>query len=186
MSSRSLALATLRQNPGLEGTLTSWQARPRLNFTDPEAPGVERGGLTHLDGPARVEAVVRLLALHPQWKCAWIEETLSAYPPGFAQRGVRLENLLFVEAGAHFVWALTEAVRGQVFPLVAAASGLPDALALRRLQLAAERAGCAVLLAAPLPPEAWPVRTRLWCGWRGATLTVSEAAMPKPIFKAAP
>jgi hypothetical protein len=171
--SPSSALRRLIEDPSLEGAFISSVPRPRLDFSL-HAAGLVQGGLTHLDGPARTEAVLRLLAEHPAVQAAWVEARLTAYPPGFVQRGVNLACLLFVEAPEHFPWAVTELVRSQVFSVVAVASPLPDTMALRRLQLAAERAACAVLLAAPLPEGSWPVRARLWCGWEAGVLKVEE------------
>jgi hypothetical protein len=161
------------EDPTLEGAFVELRPRPRLDFSlYPQ--GLARGGLAHVDGPARTEAVLRLLTEHPGLRAAWVEQRLTAYPPGFVQRGVDLACLLFVEGGGQFPWAVTELVRSQVFGLVTVASPLPDGMALRRLQLAAERSACAVLLAAPLPAEAWPVRMRLWCAWEEGTLRVRE------------
>ncbi len=170
----SARLLRLTQDPALEGAFIPTRPRPRLGFSL-HAPGLLRGGLTHLDGPARVEAALRLLSEHPGQRAAWIEARLSAYPPAFVQRGVDLARLLFVEAKGYFPWAVQELARSQVFGILAVAAPLPDARSLRRLQLAAERAGCAVLLAAPLPGEAWPVRERLWCGWEGGEPRVRDA-----------
>jgi hypothetical protein len=128
--------------------------------------------LVHLQGPAATEALLRLLANHPQRPAAWVEERLSAYPPGFAQRGVDLRRLLFVEARGQAAWAATELVRSQAFPLVAVAAPLPDERSLHRLKLAAERAHAVVVLHAPLPDGAWTVRTRLHASWDGACVKV--------------
>ena len=166
-------LRLLSEDPALEGAFVQVSARPRLAFSL-HAPGLPQGGLTHLDGPAGTEAVLHFLSEHAGLQAAWVEARLTAYPPGFVQRGVNLACLLFVEAREHFPWAVTELVRSQVFGVVAVASALPDAMALRRLQLAAEHAACVVLLAAPLPEAAWPVRTRLWCGWEGGQLKIEE------------
>lgn len=167
-------LRLLSRNPALEGAFVPPLARPRLAFSL-YPPGLLRGGLSHLDGPASTEALLRFLSEQPGLQAAWVEARLTAYPPGFVQRGVNLACLLFVEAEEEFPWALTELVRSQVFGVVAVASPLPDAMALRRLQLAAERAACAVLLLASLPESAWPVRARLWCARENGDLKVEEA-----------
>jgi hypothetical protein len=166
-------LRLLSRNPALEGAFVPPLARPRLAFSLYPS-GLLRGGLTHLDGPANTEALLRLLSEQTGLQAAWVEARLTAYPPGFVQRGVNLACLLFVEAEEQFPWALTELVRSQVFGVVAVASPLPDAMALRRLQLAAERAACAVLLVASLPESAWPVRARLWCDREDGELKVKE------------
>lgn len=162
----STALERLQADPALEGAFVRPKARQR--FASAAWPqGAARGALTHLQGPAVTEALLSLLAAAPGLKAAWVEARLTAYPPGFVQRGVDLACLLFVEGQEHFAWAVTELVRSQAFALVAVASPLPDAKSLRRLQLAAERAGSAVILTAALPEDAWPVRERYHCGWDG-------------------
>lgn len=173
MRSRASRLRALTQDPGLEATRVRPGPRPRLD-TRLHAPGLPLGSLVSLQGPAATEALLRLLAEHAAKPAAWVEQKLSAYPPGWAQRGVPLQRLLFVEAGADLAWAATELVRSQAFPLVAIASPLPDERSLQRLRLAAERSRAVVLLNAPLPAAAWPVRLRLWARWDGEGLRVEE------------
>jgi hypothetical protein len=149
--------------------------RPRLPFSLYD-PGLPLGSLIHLQGPAATEALLRLLANHAGRPAAWVEGRLSAYPPGFAQRGVDLRRLLFVEAREQAAWAATELVRSQAFPLVAVAAPLPDERSLQRLQLAAEQARAVVVLQAALPEGAWAVRTRLHAHWEGACVKVRMGA----------
>ncbi len=132
------------------------------------APGLPMGALTHLGGEGRTEVVLRLLGEHPGLKAAWVEERLTAYPPGFVQQGADLQCLLFVQGGEHFAWALTQLVRSQIFSLVVVASPIKSGeagLELRRLQLVARQAACAVILAAPYEGPGWPLRLRLEA-WR--------------------
>lgn len=155
--------AALRQLPGLKDHLALLRPRVRLAFSL-YPPGLPLGQVVQIQGPAAWAAALRLLAEHPAEKAAWVEERRSAYPPGLAQRGAGLQRLLFVEGGAHYAWALAQLARSQVFKLIVAASPLPAAeaqLGLRRLQLAVERAGALVLLAAPAPDQAWALGLRL-------------------------
>lgn len=150
----------------------------RLAFTLYPA-GLPLGQLVLLDGPGRTQAVATLLAEHATETCAWVEERLSAYPPGLAQRGVVLERLLFVESGAQWSWVLAQLLRSQVFKVIVVASALKGAeveAGLRRLQLAAERSQCLVLLLAPPQGPAWAVRLRLQCQWDGGALRLQQAA----------
>jgi hypothetical protein len=141
--------------------------------------GLPLGQVVLLQGPGRTQAVARLLAEHPRDCAAWVEERLSAYPPGLAQQGVALERLLFVESGAQWAWVLAQLLRSQVFKVIVAASALKGAeveAGLRRLQLAAEHSQCLVLLLAPPEGPAWSVRLRLNCVGRGEGLRLREAA----------
>lgn len=173
MRSRASRLRALTQDPAFSAARIIPGPRPRRD-SRLYAPGLPLGSLISLQGPAATEALLRLLAEQPQQPAAWVEAALSAYPPGWAQRGVSLRQLLFIEAGADLAWAATELVRSQAFPCVAVASPLPDERSLHRLQLAAERSRAVVLLNAPLPPGAWPVRLRLHARWDGAGLRVEE------------
>jgi hypothetical protein len=122
------------------------------------------GALTQIIAPAgggKTEAVLALLGAHPGMRVAWVEKRLTAYPPGMVQHGARLDLLLFVEGGEHFIWALTELVRSQVFKVLVVASPVTEELDLRRLQLAAEQAQAGVILLAAEPQWAWPIRTHL-------------------------
>src|ERR1051326_3058416 len=96
------------------------QPLARLKFSLFPA-GLPLGAITHWSGQGRTQALCRLLAEHPELKAGWVEETLSAYPPGLAQAGVRLENLLFVQAGGQTAWALAQLLRSPVFGVVIAA-----------------------------------------------------------------
>jgi len=153
-------LSQLRHSPGLKEALAVPAPQGRLSCSL-FAPGLPLGALIHVSGPHRTEALLALLAEHPQLRAAWLEERITAYPPAFEKRGVDLERLLFVEARCDFFWALTQVVRSQLFKVVLVASPLRgDGVSLRQLQLASEHAHCAVILACDLEGESWPVR--LW------------------------
>ena len=137
--------------------------------------GLPLGAITHIEGQGRTEALLQLLAQHPGMKAAWVEERLSAYPPGFVQRGVNLNLLLFVQGGEQFHWALTQLVRSQVFPLVAVASPLKGELEMKRLQLAAEKSGTVVLALADIEGPAWPIKLWLETSTEGGKLRLVPA-----------
>lgn len=167
MGGMSSSAALLRERLGLPSAerppeqRLAWSRYP---------PGLALGQLVLLQGPGRTQAVAGLLAEHPLMAAAWVEERLSAYPPGLAQQGVALERLLFVESGSQGLWVLAQLLRCQAFKVVVAASPLRGAeleAALRRLQLAAERSQSLLLLLAPPEGPAWTVRLRLRCGDAG-------------------
>lgn len=138
-------------------------ARESLPFTLYPA-GLPLGALTQIKGAHATQMLLSLLAENPGMRAAWVEERLSAYPPAFVQQGGNLECLLFVQGGEHFVWALQELVRSQVFKVVIIASPIQSqesGLELRRLQIAARHGLCAVIVAAEIEGPTWPFRLRL-------------------------
>lgn len=150
---------------GLENALL--KPAPRLSCAAYPA-GLPLGQLVLIQGPGGTQAVAGLLAEHADQAAAWVEERLSAYPPGLAQRGVALERLLFVESGEQGPWVLAQLLRSQAFKVIVAASALRGPgveAALRRLQLAATRSQSLLLLLAPPEGPAWTVRLRLRCQW---------------------
>lgn len=161
--------------PGLENAFSP-KTRESLAFSlYPE--GLPLGALTQILGPGSTEAILQLFAEHPGQKMAWAEARLTAYPPGFVQRGANLNCLLFVEGGEHFAWALAQLLRSQLFKVVVAASPLKGEgveLGLRRLQLAAEQSGSALILAAECEGPSWPLRLRLEARQEEGRLTLSR------------
>jgi hypothetical protein len=176
MNPSKILLKTLSNAPGLENAFAKPKAWGSLAFSlYPE--GITLGSLTQILGPGSTEALLRLFAEHPGAKVAWAEERLTAYPPGFVQGGANLNCLLFVEGGGHFAWALAQLLRSQLFKIVVAASplkGQGQGLELRRLQLAAEQAGCAMILAAECEGPLWPLRLRLEARREGGELILAR------------
>jgi hypothetical protein len=160
----------LLQDPALAGAFASPQ-RPRLGLSFYPA-GLPLGSLMHISGAARDEALPSLLREHPGLRAAWVEARPQPYPAAFLRRMERAVCLLLDGEPGLFPRAVAELVRWGGFRAVAVATPLPDALSLRRLQLAAEHAACVVLLLGKLPEEAWPVRSRLEWRWEGAELRV--------------
>jgi hypothetical protein len=155
-------LKLFSQDPALEAAFAKPPSQPSLGFSLLPG-GLPLGAITHLSGPGRTRASLQFLAEHPEIKAGWVEERLSAYPPGFAQAGVDLEKIFFVQAGAHLNWALSQVLRSGIFQLVVAASPVRGELELRRLQLATEKSGTALLLLAGLEGPAWPVKLWVEC-----------------------
>jgi hypothetical protein len=148
----------------LSPTLESAFLRPEPKALLPWSlykPGLPLGALTHLEGQGKSSAFLRLCSEHPKLRAAWVEASLSAYPPAFAQAGVDLKRLLFVQGGEHYAWAVSQLLRAQLFPLMALASPIQGELELRRLQLAAEKSGAVVLLLSQVQGPSWPIKLKL-------------------------
>jgi hypothetical protein len=124
-------------------------------------PGFPRGAVSTISGAAKTECVVRFLAEHPELQVAWVEEALSVYPCGIAQRGGGLERILFVEAETHALWTVSQLLRSQIFQVIVFSSvagfSYQEEKTLRGLQLAAEKAGVSVILLSDRPQQGWAV-----------------------------
>jgi hypothetical protein len=147
----------------LEGLFLAPKPKSSLSFSL-YSQGLPKGALTQLLGPGSTEVLLRLFSEHPSKKFAWVEKRLTAFPPGFVERGANLNLLLFVEGGEELPWALTQVLLSRIFEAVVLASPLSGEraeLQLRRLQLAAERSGTALILAAESDGPSWPFKLRL-------------------------
>lgn len=143
------------------GALEKFSRRERFPYSAlPE--GLPRGGLVEIAGPGKTECVVRFLAENPELSAAWVEKTLSIYPPAIAQRRRGLERIFFVEAGAETAWAASTVLRSRLFPIVVYHAPYGCERELRRFQLLAEKAEATVLLLAGREPHAaWPIALSL-------------------------
>lgn len=115
--------------------------------------GLPRGAiieLSGLPGAGKTELVLKFLAVNPQARVAWMEQEFTAYPCAFPQQGVRLDRVLFVQVtAADPLWTVHQVIKSQVFGMVVltlSREHLRDPVALRRLQIAAERSACSIIL----------------------------------------
>lgn len=131
--------------------------------------GIPQAGVTEISGElgmGKTEAVLQLLVENPLKKVAWIEDQMTVYPPAFAQRGIQLSRLLFVEGGMDVLWTTLQVLKSGLFEVVViSVQGLNfNETDLRRLQLASEKAGSAVILLTERPsPQhlSWPFSLQL-------------------------
>jgi hypothetical protein len=130
--------------------------------------GLPKGAVVEISGThggGKTEVVLRFLAENPDVRVAWIEEELTIYPCAFPQNRVGLERVLFVESKpAETLWTVHQILRSQVFGvIVIRMGGACDEMALRRLQLAAEKAQVTVILLAEEAAKkgTWPIAVQL-------------------------
>lgn len=133
-----------------------------------EQKGIPRGALTEISGhlgSGKSEAVLTLLRENPDVRAAWIESDFNLYPCAFPQRGVQLSRVLFnVTAEEESdLWSVCQIVQSQLFPIVI--FSLPaetSEIALRRLQIFAEKSKAAVILLTeqPLKTGGWTLSLR--------------------------
>ncbi|HUP56075.1 MAG TPA: hypothetical protein VM598_01390 [Bdellovibrionota bacterium] len=132
--------------------------------------GLPRGAIIEISGvpgAGKTELVLKFLAVNPQARVAWIEQEFTAYPCAFPQQGVRLDRVLFVQVTSDDpLWTVHQVLKSQVFGmavLTLSREHLRDPVALRRLQIAAERSGCSVILLTDRPSSTacWPVSVQI-------------------------
>lgn len=121
--------------------------------------GLRRGAVTALSGAwggGKTQLVSQILAENTDTAAAWIETAWSLYPAALVQSGVALSRLLCVRAQdqKQGLWAAHHALKSQVFGIVVlyceATPALKD-IALRRLQLAAEKSHSALIILSEKP-----------------------------------
>jgi len=123
--------------------------------------GIPKGAITSISGVGKTEFVLQLLSEQPDLKVAWIEDSFSIFPFGFVQRKIKLDRILFVDAGKDLFWATLEALRSQTFTVVVFYGETSDLSLLRRVQLETEKSNAMTLWLSPEPPALWPVSLQL-------------------------
>lgn len=119
--------------------------------------GLPQGALTNLSGHGKSEWVVRLLESHSGLRAAWVETDCSLFPTALLVRSIGSERVVYVRAGEDFFWTLRQLIKSQLFPvLVARGTDYPET-ELRRLQIAAKRAGTTLLILSDSILHAWPL-----------------------------
>lgn len=124
-----------------------------------------KGALTEVSGPSgsgKTEVVLGFLAKHSELKVAWVEQKLSIYPSAFPLRKISLSRVLFVET-EEYLWAAYQVLKSQVFQVLVLSAPVRQEIALRRLQIAAEKAQVVVvLLTESLTQQGtWPISVQL-------------------------
>ena len=103
-------------------------------------------------------------------RVAWIEPHLTLYPPAVAQMKISSSRFFYLEAGAEPVWAALECLRSQLFSFVVLTDVGANEKDLRRLQMAAEKSGCTVLLIhhGEVNRTSWPLSQHIQIQrWKG-------------------
>ena len=129
------------------------------------------GAVTQVTGPGKTECVVKFLAKltadQPKLRLAWVENEISIYPCALAQRNLSLQNILFTEAKADYVWTTLQILGSGLFNVVILSlpfqqpRTLKDLKVLRRLQLASEKSKASLIFLLDEPIQAWPISLHL-------------------------
>lgn len=105
--------------------------------------GFPKAALIEVSGYGKTECVALYLKEHPELKVVWIETEITVNPYALFQKGLRTENILFIEAGDQFSWCLTQALSSGCFQVLVTAldrdSSADGEKNLRRYQLLAEK-----------------------------------------------
>jgi hypothetical protein len=114
------------------------QERERIKFSLYPA-GFLTGSVVELAGVSKTEFLSLFLCEHADFKVAWLEDNITINPYALFQKGVRLENLLFVEAKKEMSWCLTQILQSGCFQAVVVSNQRFIEKDLRRYQLLSER-----------------------------------------------
>ncbi|MCB0343015.1 MAG: hypothetical protein H6626_11300 [Pseudobdellovibrionaceae bacterium] len=168
------SLNELRELIGAQTFQRAWWPHSSLRS------GIPQGAITQVAGAGKTEFVVRFLAENPQLRAAWVEKEFSIYPCGIIQRHVQLQRILFVEAGtvAQTIWSVLQILRSQLFQVVVADVPTPELKVLRRLQLASEKAGAALIMLDERLANAWPIQLQV-SAYREKIFSSAEAKAVK-------
>ena len=169
-------------------------ARPEFFPLEGLEDGLPRGSVVEMSGDlggGKTELVLRFLAQNPSVRVAWVEEDFSIYPCAFPQSRVGLERVLFVDSPPNeLLWSVHQMIRSGVFGVIvvslgsrraqsSSSKGVPlDEMALRRLQLAAEKSNVTVILLSEQPSRrgTWPISVQIQVSrsidYRGILLNV--------------
>lgn len=131
----------------------------------------ESSGIVEASGPSgsgKTRWLLRELGRAPQARIAWIENGVTAYPCAFAEHGVSVQRVLFVDCPSRekVLWSARQILKSQAFGVVVFGDvkpGLLDEMDLRRLQLMAEKSKATIVLLSEQPTRqgAWPISVQL-------------------------
>jgi hypothetical protein len=131
--------------------------------------GFPLGAIVEISGTGKTELVAQFLKEHPDFKIAWVEENISINPYALRQKGVKLNNLLFIEAKKELSWCLAQALNSGCFQaVVTGSSAIGSSVAvnnlndkkfsekdLRRFQLLSEKCKSHFFLLSEKPHNSW-------------------------------
>lgn len=154
------SLQELRQLIGSVETLQ----RERSSFSLFQE-GFPKGCIIELAGPGKTEVVSHFLQEHPDFKVAWVEKEMSINPYALFQKGVRMENIIFIEAGKQLAWCLNQALQSGCFQALVTntkfTNSMNDEKEMRRYQLLAERSQAHFFLLSENLHQSWVPQLQL-------------------------
>lgn len=144
------SIAELRELIGA----TKHDDRPRHSFSLYPA-GFTTGSFIEITGSQRTEFTALFLREHPELKIAWVEDSITINPYALKQKGVCLDNILFVEGKKDTVWCLSQVLSSGCFQAVITENSRFNEKDLRRFQLLSEKAQNHFFLLSASPSASW-------------------------------
>jgi hypothetical protein len=126
-----------------------------------QAAGIPKGAITEISGFGKTDFVAQIMQEHKGVRIAWVEENFSIFPFAFWQRDLDLHRILFIESGKQTEWVILQILKAQIFKIVVFYVENFELTALRRIQLASEKANVVSLWLTDKPHSLWPVSLQL-------------------------
>jgi hypothetical protein len=143
--------------------------------------GIPQGVIAEVCGLGKTEFVVKLLRENSHLKAAWVEREVTLNPCAFVQKGVSLDNVLFVEPGEYDVWVLLQLLNSQLFPIVICQT-VSDEKLLRRLMLTCEKSGSTVLMLSAHFQKSWTIKMQIEVARMGFTSEIRSQVKKTSFF----
>jgi hypothetical protein len=123
--------------------------------------GFVTGTIIELIGSGKTQSIALFLNEHPTYKVAWIEDKISINPYALFQMGIKLENILFIEAKKEIIWCLDQAMQSGCFKVLITQTKKISEKDLRRYQLGAEKNHSHFFLLSDSPHASWVPQLQL-------------------------
>jgi len=117
--------------------------------------GLPQGCVVEVCGPGKTEFVAAFLREHPDLQVAWLENAITINPYALWQRGVCVNKIFFIEAGADLLWCAGQILKSSLVRVVVISDQQFHEKELRKLQLLVEKAQSHLLLLTPQMGQSW-------------------------------
>ncbi len=123
--------------------------------------GIPKGAVTEIAGSGKTQFIARFLAEHPDYKAAWVEESITINPYALFQKHVNLNNILFIEAQKELPWVLSQALQSGCFKALITNVSFVSEKDLRRYQLLSEKSQAHFFLLSESLHKSWVPKLQL-------------------------
>lgn len=116
--------------------------------------GFPTGRLIEVAGPGKTEFLTFFLKEHPDFSVAWFEKELTINPFALWQKGVSVENILFIETH-DLNWSVQQVLQSQLFKVIVLSQTYFVERDLRRFQLFVEKSNSFLFLLSQDLQQSW-------------------------------